>query len=314
MVPDFTAGLIFGFTGHDHKAELEGCMTDLQPLADDAMKTLADLKALHFLAVAGDIGNFIWMLPNAVSSCEKLEELNADLQVMLNWAEILKNPLKVSKIASKNWLFHGTEIKADVATEQADWAKGDYYGAGDYTAKAMLTLVPLNSVNEAIDLPPLDPMVPDFTAGLIMGFTGNDHRAQLEGCMTNLQPLADDAMKTLADLKAFHFLAVAGDIGNFIWMLPNAVSSCEQLTQLNADLQVMLNWAEILKHPMKVSKIASKNWLFHGTEIKADITTEQADWNSGDYYGAGEYTAKAMLGLVPLSSDSETLIMELLLQ
>ena len=56
------------------------------------------------------------MLQDAVSSCAQLEELKADIDVMLQWAEILKQPTKVAKIASKNWLFHGNDIGAQAGS------------------------------------------------------------------------------------------------------------------------------------------------------------------------------------------------------
>mmetsp|Transcript_14525 Transcript_14525/g.19688 ORF Transcript_14525/g.19688 Transcript_14525/m.19688 type:complete len:123 (-) Transcript_14525:346-714(-) len=120
--------------------------------------------------------------------------------------------------------------------------------------------------------------------------------------MTDLEPLAKDAKTALGDIKHFHLMKFAGDLGNFIWMLPNAVSTCGELTELKADLDAMLDWAKILKHPLKVSKIASKNWLFHGKQIKKDIETEEADWAAADYFGAGDETAMVALGLVPLDT------------
>jgi len=105
-------------------------MTDLEPLAEDAKKALGDIKDFHLMKFAGDVGNFIWMLPNAVSTCQKVEDIESDLQTVLTWAEILKSPLKVSKIAAKNWLFHGTTIKADIDAEMAAWTAADYYTSG----------------------------------------------------------------------------------------------------------------------------------------------------------------------------------------
>lgn len=88
------------------------------------------------------MGDIIWMLPEAVSSCEELEQLNEDIDVMLTWAKQLEQPTQVAKIASKNWLFHGVKIKKDIAEGEADYAKSDYYGAGTENATVLLELVP----------------------------------------------------------------------------------------------------------------------------------------------------------------------------
>lgn len=65
----------------------------------------------------------------------------------MDWALMIKtDPAKSAKIASKNWLFHGVEVKRDIATEEADWSQGDYFGSGDETAMVLTTLVPLESL------------------------------------------------------------------------------------------------------------------------------------------------------------------------
>ena len=51
-----------------------------------------------------------------------------------------------------------------------------------------------------VTLPPVA-SVPDFTAGLIFGFTGNDHRVELEGCMTTSTKIVTDAEKFVSDIK-----------------------------------------------------------------------------------------------------------------
>ena len=48
LVPDFTAGLIYGFTGDNHLEELRTCMKDIDPLVDDVEQAITDLKGLHF--------------------------------------------------------------------------------------------------------------------------------------------------------------------------------------------------------------------------------------------------------------------------
>lgn len=130
-VPDFTAGLIYSFTGNDHRSELEGCMTDTEVLVNDAKDALDDIRHMHLIKGVEDMADIIWMLPDAVSSCGQLADLQTDLDVMMDWALMIKNdPAKAAKVASKNWLFHGVEIKKDINTEETDWASGDYYGAG----------------------------------------------------------------------------------------------------------------------------------------------------------------------------------------
>ena len=65
-VPEFTAGLIYGFTGHNHLAELQHCFDGTAPMLKEVQQAIDDFKHLHFIAGVQDIGNVIWMLPDAV--------------------------------------------------------------------------------------------------------------------------------------------------------------------------------------------------------------------------------------------------------
>ena len=122
-------------------------MTDIEPLVNDAKDALEDIKNLHLIQGVEDLADIIWMLPDAVSSCGQLTDLETDLDVLLDWALMIKTaPAAAAKMASKNWLFHGVKIKKDLALEQSDWESGDYYGSGQETAAVMTTLVPQGSL------------------------------------------------------------------------------------------------------------------------------------------------------------------------
>ena len=315
--PEFIAGFVYGMTGDNHLTEIEACATGGELMFSEIETGIADIKKGGWdndLQAALQFGIVALQVPQALKTCKNMGD---DIAAIEQWAAIFKNPSELAATVTKHYLFHKAAIQSDIAAVKADWTNALYFKSGadlaDLLTLAVGPITPVSEV-EGLALPPLDPLVPDFTAGLIQGFTGNDHRAELEGCMTNLDAIAAAALKGLEDIKSLHFIKFAEDVGELIWLLPDSVATCGQLTQLEDDLQVMLNWAEILKHPMKVSKIASKNWLFHGTEVKADIATEEADWAAGDFYGAGQSTAAAMLTLVPLDSvNIEAPLLEYLL-
>ena len=60
---------------------------------------------------------------------------------------------------------------------ETDWDAKEYFQAGDDLATLMTVAIgPIESETEVSDvtIPPLN-LVPDFTAGLIYGFTGDNH-------------------------------------------------------------------------------------------------------------------------------------------
>ena len=72
-VPDFVAGLIYGLTGHNHLDELQHCFDGADPLLKEVEHVLDDFKHMRFIAGVKDIGQVIWMLPDAVKTCEGMD-------------------------------------------------------------------------------------------------------------------------------------------------------------------------------------------------------------------------------------------------
>ena len=143
-------------------------------------------------------------------------------------------------------------------------------------------------------LPPLN-AVPEFTAGLIFGFTGTNHLDELNTCMKDVDPLIKDVQTAFDDIKSGKLIAGIESIGNIFWLLPDAVSGCQGM---DSDITAIETWAEIFKHPEALAKTVSKHWLFHGTEIKKEIAEEKADWAAKKFFDAGEVTADILTALV----------------
>ena len=232
-IPDFVAGFVFGMTAENHLTEVEDCFTGGELMASEIKSGIADIKKGGWendLQGIIEFGLVALQIPQSLHTCESMDE---DIAAIESWASIFKNPKELAETVSKSLLFHRKEIKADIASIKSDWTAKHFFKSGaDLAALMNVAVGPISSTTVQIDLPPVDPFVPDFMAGLLYSFTGNDHRTELEGCMTDLEPLANDLETAFEDIKSFHIMKFAGDLGNFIWMLPEAVSSCEQLTEL----------------------------------------------------------------------------------
>lgn len=50
--------------------------------------------------------------------------------------------------------------------------------------------------------------------------------------MTDVEPLVNDAKDALDDIRHLHMIQGVEDLADIIWMLPDAVSSCGQLSDL----------------------------------------------------------------------------------
>jgi len=229
-VPDFIAGFMYGMTTTDHLTEIEACYSGGELMAGEIKTGIADFEKGGWDNILQGVLQFGLMglqIPQELHTCESMDD---DVAAIESWASIFKNPAELTATVSKSLLFHRKEIEADIATIKTDWTAEHYFKAGaDLAALMNLAVGPIKTDTVQIDLPPVDPFVPDFTAGILFSFTGNDHRTELEGCMTDLEPLATDLETAFEDIKSFHLMKFIGDLGNFIWMLPDAVSSCGEL-------------------------------------------------------------------------------------
>jgi hypothetical protein len=137
-VPDFTAGLIYGFTGDNQLTEIEACFHGSQELVTDAEALLADLEAGEWIKAIDDNAKFATQLETALETCQGMDEDFARIEA---WAEIFTQPAELTKTVTKNWLLHQRGIKKDIDAEKADWAAGNYFQAGVDTADALVLLI-----------------------------------------------------------------------------------------------------------------------------------------------------------------------------
>ena len=73
-IPQFAAGLIYGLTGHNHLDELTHCFDGSHLMMVAIGHVIDDIKSLDLIGAAKDIGNVIWMLPDAVKSCDNMDD------------------------------------------------------------------------------------------------------------------------------------------------------------------------------------------------------------------------------------------------
>lgn len=307
---DFVAGFVYGMTTDNNLSEIEACFTNSEQTAmlmyNEVESGIADIKHGgwdHDVQAAFEFGLVALQIPQLLHSCPGV---STDIAAIESWAAIFKDPSALVSTVTKHFLFHKKEITADLDALKADWANDLYWKSGvDLADTLTLAVGPIEAAYDTVA--PVAQVVPDFTAGLILGFTGHDHKAELELCMSDLTPIAVDAHAALDDILHTHFIHALQDVGDIFWMLPDAVSGCKDLAALQADIDVMLTWAEQFKNPSQAVKIASKNWLFHGVEIKKDIADEKAAWASADYFSAGQDTAAGLIRLVPETASEEFL-------
>jgi len=183
-VPKFVAGFMFGMTTENHLAEIEACYEGAEIMYPEINFALSELHKGGWDNITQAILEFgivALQIPQALHTCEGMGD---DIAALADWAKIFTDPAALSATIAKHLALHRKAIKADIAQDKAQWEAGEWFAAGVTTADlATLAIGPVVPVYPTIYSSSgayhmdygFDPLaVPDFVAGLIYGFTGDN--------------------------------------------------------------------------------------------------------------------------------------------
>jgi hypothetical protein len=293
-VPDFVAGLLYGFTGDNHLVEIEACAAGGKLELGEFEAALKDLTDGHLIKAMRSLKSAMADLETDLAPCHAVDD---DISALKEWAQIFTHPVQLVETVGKHWLLHKRHIKSDIAQEKLDWAAGDYFKAGIDTADALtLLLGPVEKKPEAIEEVSFEiKAVPDFVAGFLYGFTGDNHLTEVEACFDGAAPVAEDVEASLSELFDGHIIKSLEDFEKAVYSMQVALEPCHHLQD---DKAALAAWAAVFKQPAHLVEAAAKHWELHKRAIKADISQEKLDWAAGDYFKAGIDTADAFTLLI----------------
>ena len=133
--------------------------------------------------------------------------------------------------------------------------------------------------------------VPEFVAGMVFGLTGENHLVEIESCYKSGDKVVTDSEYALNQFKSGHVFKGIKELGTVWNEVFSTLHTCEGMSE---DLAEVEAWAKIFTKPVELSKTVAKRWLFHGVQIKADITKEESDWAANKYFDAGKDIADAL--------------------
>ena len=151
--------------------------------------------------------------------------------------------------------------------------------------------------------------IPDFIAGFVFGMTGDNKLTEIEACYQGGQLMAQEIETGIADIKK-------GGVDNDIQaglqfalaalQIPQALNTCENMDD---DLEAIADWASIFKNPSKLATKVGLHYATHKSAVKDDISTLETDWDSAQYFAAGQALADVATILIgPINSGLETTV------
>ena len=145
----------------------------------------------------------------------------------------------------------------------------------------------------------------DFVAGFVYGMTGDNHLTEIEACFQGGDLMYQEIETGIADIKKGGWdndTQAALQFGLAILQIPQALNTCENMDQ---DIAAIESWAQIFTDPAKLSATLAKHYAFHKSEIKADISTLEADWTAKEYFEAGDDLAALMtVAIGPIEEEN----------
>lgn len=220
-----------------------------------------------------------------------------DILALEDWASIWTDPLRLSTTVTKNYLIHKRGIHSLIKAEGEDWANDEWFQGGVDVADIFIKIIgPVNPDPSIFDFDSM--AIPDFVAGFIYGFTGDNHLDQIEGCFKGSTSIYINVREGIDDIQSenanwIDYTDAAFNFGEAALAIPESLKHC---IGIKGDIEEIEEWAVIFKPENRAKLIAklSKNWAFHRKAIKADLAEVKVDWNNADYFDAGAAAADAL--------------------
>lgn len=214
-----------------------------------------------------------------------------DLHAVEAWGDIFVHPEKLVEDVTKNYILHKIGISRDIKHEKEDWALGEYFKAGEETADIITKLVGPVYPKSANALPGFHLMeVPDFIAGFLYGWTGDNNLTEVEACYNSDLPIFEDLKTSVDELFHGHVIKAAEKFEKAVFNLQIAMEPCQNMSN---DIHALKAWSQEFKEPAHLVEVVGLHWELHKHKIESDLADVKADFALGEYFKAGESAADA---------------------
>ena len=296
-MPHFIGGFMWGLTGENNLEEFEACYQGGATMYPEVKFALDELHKGGWdneVQAILEFGIVVLQVPQSLKTCKNMGD---DIAALSEWGSIFLNPAELTATVTKHLALHRKAIKADIAELKGHWAAEEWWAAGVVAADlATLAIGPITPVYPTMTSVGISALaVPDYVAGLIFGFTGDNQLPEIEACYTGSINVKTDAELVLDDLNKLDVVNAYKHINLLKKDLADAMTTCQGMDD---DIARIEAWAEIFTEPTKLTETVGKNWLLHKKGIKKDVAAMKSDWALEHYFQSGVDTADALVKLV----------------
>jgi hypothetical protein len=122
LIPEFIAGMMFGFTGANQLAEVEACFQGGQKLMVDAEALVHLVESGEMIKATLKAKEVYSEFSTVLGGCKNMDE---DMTRIKLWADIFTQPKELMETVAKNAVLHNVGIRKDIKDEKVKMSAGD---------------------------------------------------------------------------------------------------------------------------------------------------------------------------------------------
>lgn len=135
-VPEFAAGLVYGFVDENSLKEIETCFEGGETDFAFVEKAIKDLETGDMSGAVEQIKDLAAALPALLTTCKTMKP---ELQAIAAWATIFKSKSELVSKVTKAFLLHHKKMEADISEIKSDFSAGQYFNSGKVAADLAIT-------------------------------------------------------------------------------------------------------------------------------------------------------------------------------
>ena len=130
---------------------------------------------------------------------------------------------------------------------------------------------------------------------------GDNHLDELYTCEHDVDAIVKSVDTLLRLFEEKKYDELWSFFGSFSTTMMISLKEC---SIIGDDVKAIEDWSKIFDDKTKLIETVTEHMLIHKKKIKSDIKAAKTDWNSGDFYQAGEDVADLLtLALGPIEKE-----------
>lgn len=290
----------------DDSFEINDCITDGTVVIEELEKIIEDFKNGMTSDIEKLFLDLIDLISESVASVAQCEKAPAELEIMLQWEEDLKDLKKMESKLFDAFLYYPDRIKED-SKDMIDSFKDHVYGTSGFCLGDYLHILFIE-VNGADNEDYLDDAFQFLTGFYSKGFNIN---LKLDTCEADIEDEWHLVEKAINELEHLSFSEIKQGVEDLLHAIPQFVHAFEACEEDWPDLERgLVIMSEFIQKPTQIPWAVTKAMSTHPFRVESDCSEMYHAFHDSPHNfrkggeGGGDLTALLLSELKAALSDS----------